>query len=227
MAVAAARRAQKSSAQHTVAGNEVNTLNTPAKRMLPSSGVGSDTTPAKRLHTMERCTPGRHQAMMGRSSGVHSQHQHQQHDFTADDEDAMGFDMVTAGRALPFGPQSMGSSLPLRSIQQGFHQQPFNADILGSPLPRGIGRSHIKGEGLMLGRVGAQQQPGVQQGLGGPTGLSMGGLQLRTPSRPNSAGSALRGFVPPEHRCVRNIAIAFWCAALLLLRPTSFCLADA
>ena len=194
MAVAAARRAQKTPAK---VGLPDAGVSTPAKHMLSSSAIRSHSTPTKYL-----CTPNE-QFQMGRSPVVGApQQRHRQTDISADEDLGMEFCQDALGRRMPFGSQLMGSSTLHAPRFQPAHQQAFRAETLGCPSPldaRGI-RS---GKASVFSRIGSQQPVNAafgtaQQGRG--AGGSSGGLQLRTPSRPNSAGSALRGYVPPQHR---------------------------
>lgn len=195
MAVAAARRAQKTPAK---AGLPDAGVGTPAKHMLSSSAMRSHSTPTKYL-----CTPNE-QFQLGRSPvGGLPQQWHRQTDVSADDVDlGMEVCLDAPGRRVPFRSQLMGSSTLHAPRFQPAHQQAFRPETLGCPSSLNAGG--IKsGKQNMFGRVGSQQPVNAafgtaQQALGG--GGSSGGLQLRTPSRPNSAGSALRGYVPPEHR---------------------------
>ena len=203
MAVNAARRAQMTPAKASLPATAEHALTTPAKRILPSSAVDSDSTPAKRLHSRGGLTPNRGPGLIGRAAlDGHRQQWHQQLDVRAGD-DALDMDVSKdqAGRRLPLKTHPLGSSLPHASAFQYASQLPFRAEGMGSPAPfSNTGRAH--NEGHMFDRVGTQPMTSAarrpQHGLDGRA--PCGRPQLRTPSRPNSAGSALRGYVPPDHR---------------------------
>ncbi|KAL0033852.1 hypothetical protein WJX77_007687 [Trebouxia sp. C0004] len=204
MALNAARRAQMTPAKASLPATAERTVNTPAKLILPSSAVGSDSTPAKRMQSRGGHTPDSGAGLTGRSAldGLYQRQWHQQLDVRAGD-DGLGLDVSVGytGRRLPLRPHPLGSSLPSASAFQHARQVPFRAEAMGSPAPfSNRGRAHD--EGHMFDRVGTQAMTTAgrraQQGLdGGPPCMRP---QLRTPSRPNSAGSALRGYVPPDHR---------------------------
>ncbi len=212
MAVNAARRAQMTPAKAATAEHAVNT---PAKHILPSSAVGSDSTPAKRLHNRGGLTPNRGPGLIGRSAlDGHQQQWHQQLDDVRAGDDTLDRDVGTghAGRRLPLRSHPLGSSLPNAFAFQHAPQLPFRAERMGSPAPfSNTGRAHDGGH--MYDRVGTQPMATAarrtQHGLDG--GAPFGQPQLRTPSRPNSAGSALRGYVPPDHRYMLTI-IAHHCS---------------
>ena len=216
MAVKAARRAQMTPAKASLPATAEHAVNTPAKRILSSSAVGSDSTPAKRLHSRGGLTPNRGPGLIGRSAmDGHQQHWHQQLDVRPGD-DALGLDVSVGylGRRLPLRSHPLGSSLPHASAFQHAPQLPFRAERMGSPAPfSNTGRAHD--EGHVFDRVGTQPMTTAvrraQHGLDG--GAPCGRPQLRTPSRPNSTGSALRGYVPPDHRYMLNM-IAHHCSAL-------------
>ena len=207
MAVNAARCAQMTPAKSATAEHAVNT---PAKHILPSHAVGSDSTPAKRLPSRGGLTPNRGPGLIGRSAlDGHRQQWHQQLDVRAGDE-ALDVHVSKghAGRQLPLRSHPLGSSLPNASAFQHAPQLPFTAERVGSPASfsnTGMahdGRRMFDGVGTQPMTTAARR---AQHGLDG--GAPYGQPQLRTPSRPNSAGSALRGYVPPDHRYIlTNIA---------------------
>lgn len=99
--------------------------------------------------------------------------------------------------------------------------QPYTVHLYSpqSSNPRLVNVNPMKRGALQQNRFDSiPQQPHQQQnchsagghlqsrqlgsGLGHKGRLASSQLQLRTPARPNSAGSALRGFVPPDHRYV-------------------------
>ena len=196
MAINAARRAQMRDTactppKHLLSHVPADKV-TPAKRTLCSRAVHGDNAPAKRLHGLNAVTPCKAQGPGQAPAAMHNQsrQQQQQHlrrdaDFEWDADTQVGADDEMASQ-LPFRPRSMGRA--------GSHAFPHH----------GSARSAARGPGLRRGLAQACTVP-VQHGSSNLQGqLSMRnqlkGLQLRTPSRPNSAGSALRGYVPPEHR---------------------------
>ena len=83
-----------------------------------------------------------------------------------------------------------------QSKSEGVTQQ--STERQGWSLRRPKQAAHIAQQprGMAAAQLQSRQlAPGTVQR--GNVGASM---QLRTPARPNSAGSALRGYVPPEHR---------------------------
>ena len=208
MAVNTARRAQITPAKGSLPATAEHAVKTPAKHILPSSTVGSDSTPAKRLPSRGGLTPNRGPGLIGRTSlDGHRQQWQQQLDARADD-DALALDTTKGhvGRQLPLRSYPLGSSLPNASAFQHAPQLPFRAERMGSPAPfSNTGRAHDGGH--MFDRVGTEPMTTAarraQHGLDG--GAPFGQPQLRTPSRPNSAGSALRGYVPPDHRYMLTI----------------------
>ncbi len=214
MAINAARRAQMTPAKASLPATAEHAVNTPAKHHLPSHAVSSDSTPAKRLLTRGGPTPNRGPSLIGRTAlNGHRQQWHQQLDVVAGD-DAFDTDVSKghAGRELPLRSHPLGSSLPNASAFQHAPQLPFTAERMGSPAPfSNTGRAH--GGGHMFDRVGTQPMATAatraQPGLYG--GAPFGQPQLRTPSRPNSAGVALRGYVPPDHRYMFTV-IAHHCS---------------
>ena len=205
MAVAAARRAQMTPSRYAFANGGVEAVPTPAKRLPSSSAVASDSTPVKRQHILGSFSPDWNRSMIPRSPlGVQSQQWHQHKTVLADvDEDPL-YDnaMAPTGRHLPLGSDPVRGRPPFASHLQSSRQQPFIATALGGARPfdaKGKVNLHgIRGQ-QMIGQVAAQQQP-IANDMMGNQQESCAGMQLRTPSRPNSAGSALRGYVPPEHR---------------------------
>ena len=207
MAVNAARRAQMTPAKASLPPAAEHTVKTPTKHILPSHAVGSHSTPAKRLHSRGGLTPTRGPSLIGRTAlDGHRQQWHQQLDVRAGD-DALDMDVSKghAGRRLPLKSHTLGSSLPHASAFQHAPQLPLRAERMGSPAPfSNTSRAHDGGH--LFDRVGTQPMTTAarraQHGLDGGVPC---GPQLRTPSRPNSAGSALRGYVPPDHRYMLNV----------------------
>ena len=181
---------------------------TPAKRQASGSMEAQDNTPAKRSKPVGDFTPSwlRGRAHRPPQQQPLHQHHHQSiYQFNAEAEDPNHTDedlSLGQGRvSQPLGIGSIGRRSPFGSAQRA-QQQP-----LGSRAERSM-RYDLGDRGISSQQRGSKAGGSVQckfgdRGLGTPQGGSAGslsGLQLRTPARPNSAGSALRGFVPPEHR---------------------------
>lgn len=85
-----------------------------------------------------------------------------------------------------------------QSMFNGMPQQQYGLDAVRQQAePTSMGLSGQHRNSLPMGQLQSRQ---VHSGLMQSGPLTSSQLQLRTPARPNSAGSALRGYVPPEHR---------------------------
>lgn len=205
MAAAAARRAQMKELEstpptHLVSQNAADRVITPGKRTLGSAAVNAELAPAKRLHMMH--------APEG-SAGRPWQQQRMMHEGDHDMEGSFSYEACDpSGPQLPFRAQS-------ESRRSKAYPSPDGADVLQQTVSNTAAYSTSSTGSLGVGRVTSgllnvawppiQQHHTVKQDVGNLKPGSRGavpGSQLRTPLRPNSAGSALRGYVPPEHRFV-------------------------
>lgn len=163
---------------------------TPAKRTLCSAAVNAEHAPAKRLHTMHAADP------TGQLWQQQRMVQEQEYGMEGDVRESF----ATAGTQVPFrtlpdggvnrpcAPHDLGS-------RHKRHMSDTDPDMTGSTGRFGTGRA---ASGILNVARPAAQRHSVRKEASN-TG-TVAGLQLRTPLRPNSAGSALRGYVPPEHR---------------------------
>lgn len=206
MAVAAAKRAQmrqldSTPPRHLLSHDPADRVITPAKRALCSSAVNAEHSNAKRLHSMNAGTPGRapgNRFSSAAGCGPDLCQQPQQEGGEYGLEDAPQRSLGSIGSQLPIRPQTLGRVGSHASpYADSVEQHSFNRQLGGNTAPfRGntratvFGRNQARQPGRGMSNV--QQQPSS-------TGTTAG-LQLCTPLRPNSAGSALRGFVPPDHR---------------------------
>ena len=202
MATAAARRAQMRELDTTPpthllnpgGQNVADQSSTPAKRMLCSTALSAQHTPAKRLHTMH-------------ASDTRGQRWQQEVVHEGDNglEGAAREDYYPMGSQPCLHPQ-YESRLRAGPVPYGIgvYQQGVSGTVPHKAAMRRLGTGTTTSQVLNAARPQAQRQP-VRREVGlesGSTG-ALASLQLRTPLRPNSAGSALRGYVPPEHRSVR------------------------
>lgn len=180
---------------HLLSQNAADRVVTPAKRTLCSAAVIAEVAPSKRLcmmHTPDGSAgqPWQQQRMMpeGECGMEGSSHE-------------------------PLDP--MGTQLPLRTQPESRVSRPYpppHGDVMdlsntascttSSTGGLGIGRAT---SGLLSVAKPPTRHHSTRTEVGSLKSGSRGtvaGFQLRTPLRPNSAGSALRGYVPPEHRLV-------------------------
>ena len=199
MAAAAARRAQmkeldSTPPRHLLSQDAADNALTPAKRMLCSAAVNAELAPAKRLHMMH-APEGPARQRWQQPEMMHEREYDMEGSFH-DVRDPMGTQLPS--RIHPESRVSIPCPYPVghRTVS---NRGPSTTSSTGS---LGMGRAT---PGLLsVARPPSQHHPirkevGNQQS-GGRGALA--GAQMRTPLRPNSAGSALRGYVPPEHRCV-------------------------
>ena len=218
MATAAAKRAQMKELESTPPRHVLNEsvadkLGAPAKRMLCSAALNAEHTPAKRMQMIHASALKDSRAPRGSHvAGDDDAQQWSQHEIMQDSEYGLDSTFHQAFGAmdtqLPFNPQSEGRVRPLQSpygdsvhLQTVSSAVPYKGTGVGAS---GIGRA--PSQILNVARPQAQRHP-VRREVGNLKSSSRGaiaGLQLRTPSRSNSAGSALRGYVPPEHRFVSS-----------------------
>ena len=85
---------------------------------------------------------------------------------------------------------------------QGWSSRELRQTAHTAQQPRGLASAQLQSRQLAPGSV---QRENVAASL-----------QLRTPARPNSAGSALRGYVPPEHRYILLLDPILFHKSLLL-----------
>lgn len=204
MAAAAARRAQMKELEstpptHLVSQSAADRVITPAKRTLCSAAVNAVLAPAKRLHMMH--------APEGAAGPWH--------EGAYDMEGSFYETCDPMGAQLPFRsqPESRLSRPCPSPYGDIMHQQnvsntaPYLTSSTGS---LGVGRATT---GLLnVARPPIQQHHTIRKDMGNLKPGSRGadaGSQLRTPLRPNCAGSALRGYVPPEHRFVSCRSCSF------------------
>lgn len=163
---------------------------TPAKRMLCSTALSAQHTPAKRMHTMHASDPREEQW----------QQQEVVHEGAYGVEGAFHEDYYSVGVEPSLQPRYQ-SRLRAAPMPSGVHQQGVSGTAPHEMFMRSLGTGAAQSQVLNAARPQAQRHP-VRREVGlkpGSTG-GVSSLQLRTPLRPNSAGSALRGYVPPEHR---------------------------
>ena len=201
MAAAAARRARMKELEstpptHLLSQNAPDRALTPAKRALCSAAVNAELAPAKRLHMMH--------APEG-SAGLQWQQQRMMHEGEYDMEGGFNAAPAPLGNQLPFRtqPESRLNRLCPSPGGNAVYQQSVGNTapyITGSV---GIGRA-TSGLLMSVARSPTQHHPMRKEVGNLPSGSrgAVAGSQLRTPLRPDSAGSALRGYVPPEHRFV-------------------------
>lgn len=97
------------------------------------------------------------------------------------------------GSPFPQAGLQAGGSMP----KQAAHHQSWQGAGLEQTAPRQVARQQQSKTSLASGRLQSRLPAARPVQIGH---LASSQLQLRTPARPNSAGSALRGYVPPEHR---------------------------
>lgn len=191
------RELESTPPSHLRSQNAADRAVTPAKRTLCSAAVNAAHAPAKRLHTMHAPEPTgqlwQQQRMVQESEyGVEgSDHEA----FVSVDTQQLPFSTLPAsGVNRPCPPRHLGSR----------HQQNMGStdpDMAGGNGNLGTGRATT---GILnVARPAAQRHSVRKEPSKAGT---VAGLQLRTPLRPNSAGSALRGYVPPEHRFDSHIS---------------------
>ena len=205
MAFAAAKRAQmrqldSTPQRHLLSHDPADRTMTPAKRTLCSRALNAEHSTAKRMHSMNALTPGKapgkgFASVAGQGPQLWQQPQLEGDDCGLEDEPRCSLDPMRS--RLPFRPQSVGRVGPhVSSYDDSVEQHSFNRQTQGTAPFRGSARA------TRLDRNQARQ-PGREMSNVHQQPSSRGqaaGLQLRTPSRPNSARSALRGFVPADHR---------------------------
>ena len=202
MAAAAARRAcmkelESTPPTHLLSQNAADRALTPAKRALCSAALNAELAPAKRLHMMH--------APEG-SAGLQWQQQRMMHEGEYDMEGGFNAAPAPWGNQLPTQPESrLNRHCPSPGGSAVYQQSLGNTAsyMTNSTGSVGIGRA-TSGLLVSAARPPTQHHP-MRKEVGNPLTGSRGavpGSQLRTPLRPNSAGSALRGYVPPEHRFV-------------------------
>ena len=198
MATAAARRAQMRELESTPpthllnpgGQNVADQSSTPAKRMLCSTALSAQHTPAKRLHTMH-------------VSDTWGQRWQQEVVHEGGMEGAAREGHYPMGSQPCLHPQYESRLRPgLVPYSIGVYQQGVSGTVPHKAAMRSLGTGATTSQ-VLNARPQAQRQP-VRREVGLESGSTGGfaSLQLRTPLRPNSAGSALRGYVPPEHRSV-------------------------
>lgn len=202
MATAAARRAQMREMESTPPAHllshhsAADQASTPAKRMLCSTALSAQHTPAKRLHTMH-------------AADLRGQQWQQQEVVDEGDygvEGAFHEDHYPVGAEPSVQPQHE-SRLRATPVPYGIgvHQQGASGTEPHRAVMRSLGTGATPAQVLNVARPQAQRHP-VRREVGFKSSSTGGisSLQLRTPLRPNSAGSAPRGYVPPEHRPVSH-----------------------
>lgn len=211
MATAAVKRAQikeLEAAPRTYLANQdmLGKASTPAKRMLCSSALSAQHTPVKRV------TP-----MHAPDSRGRQWQQDMMHEGDGGVEGAFHQDFCSMGTELSL--QGLDASR-LRAgavpYDIGVHQQSVSSTAPRNPMTGSLGTFRTPLQVLTAARPQAQRYP-VRREVGLKSGSTGGSasLQLRTPLRPNSAGSALRGYVPPEHRFVSAKTTCQHCSVVL------------
>lgn len=194
MATAAARRAQMKELESTppahlrsqTAADRV----TPAKRTLCSAAVNAEYAPAKRLHGMHAPDP------TGQLWQQQRMVQEPEYGLEGDVHEAYAtVDTQLPVRTLPHSGVNRPCPLPYLGSMHQQNMGSTDPDMTGSIRRLGTGRAT---SGILNAARPAAQRQSIRKAATN-TGTAAG-LQLRTPLRPNSAGSALRGYVPPEHR---------------------------
>ena len=186
---------------HLLSQNTADRIVTPAKRTLCSAAVHAEHAPAKRLRVMHAPDV---------SAGQLWQQQRMMPDGEYGVEGGFHEALHPMGTELPVStqPDSRVRRPCLSPYGDALHQQavsstaPYTNSSTGS---LGTGRAT---SGLLSDARPPEQHHSTRKAVGSLKSGSRGavaGLQLRMPLRPNSAGSALRGYVPPEHRFVSYV----------------------